>query len=142
MRNIIEVGHYSYLQLAYIDINDNELRYNDIYMIATTLSAMISKLIGRREFSLLNSEYEEITDIEDEMRKYIDTNQIPLDCKVNVYRDQVTCCGIFTMGIAFEYECPDENILKELDLMIYSKILEICERQNIVHHEPSSLNIL
>jgi hypothetical protein len=99
-------------------------------------------LIGRREFSLLDSGPDEIDGFAGEVKAFVDGRDLPQDYKVDVYKDQVACCGIFTIGVAIEYEGPDEAIIKDLDTMLYSKVIEICERQAIEFHESTTLEIL
>jgi hypothetical protein len=98
--------------------------------------------IGRREFSLLNSNPDEIDGFVDEVKTFVVGKDIPQDYNVDVYKDQVTCCGIFTFGVAFEYEGPKAGVIKDLDTMLYSKVIEICERQAIEFHESTTLTIL
>ena len=46
------------------------------------------------------------------------------------------------MGVAIEIEGSEDKLLKELDIMMYSKILEMCEQKSIEYHESQPLEVL
>lgn len=98
--------------------------------------------IGRREFYLLDLKYDELDEFVEEVKSFIANENIPKDYTVDVYKDQVACCGILPIGIAIEIEGPEEKPIKDLDIMMYSKIIEICERKGTEYHEYKLLEVL
>lgn len=46
------------------------------------------------------------------------------------------------MGVAIEIEGPNKQPIEDLDLKIYAKIIEICERENIEYHECKPLSVI
>lgn len=99
-------------------------------------------LMGRREFSLLDLDYNQLDTFVKEVKAYTLNKELPQDSKIHVYKDQIACCGVFPLGIIIEIEGSLENTIKDLDLMIYSKVIEICERDSIDYHQCQSLELL
>ena len=98
-------------------------------------------MLLRREFNL-DLKYEELDEFFNEIKSSLANENIPKDHIVSVYKDQVVCCGIFPMGVAIEIEGSEDKLLKELDMMMYSKVLELCEQKNIEYHESQPLEVL
>jgi len=88
-------------------------------------------IIGRREFNTFDLTYIELDDLFKEVESFVPKNEDLEDCKIDVYKDQIVCCGIFPLGIIIEIECHKEKNVTDLDLIIVSKIIEICERDKI-----------
>jgi hypothetical protein len=99
-------------------------------------------LIGRREFHTLDLSYDQLDDFFKKVESFISKKEVLEGCKIDIYKDQIACCGIFPLGIIVEIECHNEKTIKDLDLMVYSKIIEICERENIDYHESQPLKML
>ncbi len=99
-------------------------------------------LIGHREFMLIDQTYEGIGKFVNEIGSYAKKMKIPEDFKVDVYKDQVVCCGIFPLGVIIDISGPGDHVIKDLDKMVYSKVIEICERDCIELHEAKPLEII
>ncbi len=95
----------------------------------------------RREFHL-DMKYEELDEFFKEVKSSIANENIPKDYTVSVHKDQVVCCGIFPIGVAIEIEGLEDKLLKELDIMTYSKIIEFCEKRDVEYHEAQPLDVL
>jgi hypothetical protein len=98
-------------------------------------------LIGRREFHTMDLTYDELDDLFKEVKSFTSKKEVLEVSKIDVYKDQIACCGIFPLGIIVEIECHNEKTIHALDLMMYSKIIEICERENI-DYQSQPLRIL
>jgi hypothetical protein len=98
--------------------------------------------IGRRDFSLLDLNYDQLDTFVKEVDSFSTQLSISEDAKIAVSKDQVGCCGIFPIGISIDIEAPTKSAIKELDVMMYAKVLEICERDNISFHDSEPLKIL
>lgn len=96
--------------------------------------------IARREFRLRLS-YVEQNKFFKEVKSSIVNEKIPDGYTVNILEDLIACCGVHPLGIAFEIEGPDEQGINDLDLIMYSKMIENCERKNIKYHKAESLKI-
>lgn len=99
-------------------------------------------IISHRECHLVQSTNEDINRLVEEVATFLKKKGIPEDYTVNVYKDAVGCCGYMPLGVAVEIKGPEDQPIKDLDLMIYSKIIEICERENIEHHECKPIEVL
>jgi hypothetical protein len=95
----------------------------------------------RREFNL-DLKYEELDEFFKEVQSSIANKNIPKDYTISVHKDQAVCCGIFPIGVAIEIDGPEDKLTKELDIMTYSKIIEICEKKGIEYHESQPLEVL
>lgn len=98
--------------------------------------------IGRREFSLLDLTYDQLDSFVKEVNSFSANAALLEDYKITVNKDQVVCCGIMPIGISIDIEGPLKSGIKDLDVMMYAKILEICERDNISFHDSMPLNII
>lgn len=99
-------------------------------------------MISHRACHIVGGNDEVIDRFVAEIKTYLEEAGIPETYKVNVYKDQVTCCGHFPIGVAVEIEGPKEQPIKNLDEKILSKIMEICGREGIKYHECSPIEIL
>ncbi len=103
---------------------------------------MKTSLISHRACHLAGTKNEDINRFVEEIKFFLEEAKIPENYTVDVYKDQVTCCGVFPIGVAIEIEGPKKQAIEDLDLKIYAKIIEICEREGIEHHECEPLEIL
>lgn len=99
-------------------------------------------MISHRECHLLEIKSEDLGRFIEEIKTFLKEEKIPETYTVNIYKDQVTCCGHIPIGIAVEIEGPKEQPIKDLDKKIYAKIIEICEREGIDSHECKPLEVL
>ncbi len=93
-------------------------------------------VISRREIQLMGSRNEDINRFVDEIKTFLEEKKIPNGYTINVYKVRVPS------GAAVEIEGPEDQSIEDLDLMIYSKIIEICERRNIEYHKCEPLEVL
>ena len=74
---------------------------------------------------------------------FLEKEKIPKGYAVNIFKDWAGCCGYLPLGVAIEIEGPNSHAIKDLDLKIYSKIIEIYEKEKIsimsVNHSKFSL---
>lgn len=85
---------------------------------------------------------EDLNRIVAEIQSFLTAEKIPETYTVNVYKDQVTCCGHIPIGVVVEIEGPKEQPIKNLHETIYGKIKEICGREHIEYHECSPVETL
>lgn len=85
---------------------------------------------------------EDLNKIVKEIKAFLAEAGIPDTYTVNVYKDQVTCCGHFPIGVAVEIQGPKEQPIKNLDEKIVGKIQEICGRERVKYHECTPIEIL
>ncbi len=85
---------------------------------------------------------EDLDKIVEEIKSFVREAEVPETYKVNVYKDQVTCCGHFPIGVAVEIEGPREQPIKDLDEKILGKIKEICGREQVKYHDCTPVEIL
>jgi len=92
----------------------------------------LSKL-GRREYFLFNVTDKNIGSLIDEIKSTINP---PRKYNVNVYP------GKYGVNVVVEISGPDVGKIKNIDLEISSKVLEICEKRSIECHMMETLEIL
>jgi len=78
----------------------------------------------------------------EEIKAFLKKEKIPEEYVINVYKDYVACCGFLPMGVVIEIEGPEKQPIEDLDLKIYAKIIEICEREDIEYHECKPLSVI
>ncbi len=99
-------------------------------------------LTSHRECHLIGVKNEDLNRFVEEVKTYLEEGKIPEDYVINVYKDAVACCGYFPIGVTVEIQGPEKQSIEDLDLKMYSKIIEICEREGIEHHECEPLEII
>lgn len=98
--------------------------------------------ISQRACHLVGIKDEDLNRFVHEVQSFLLKANIPEDYKINVYKDQITCCGHMPVGVAVEIEGPKEQPIKNLDQRLFAKIIEICEREGIESHVCDPLEIL
>ena len=99
-------------------------------------------LITRRVCHIIEASDEKLNQFVEEIKSFLLEIGIPETYSINVYKDQVTCCGYFPVGVAFEIEGPKMQLIKDLDKKILEKIKELCEREHTEYHECSSADVI
>jgi hypothetical protein len=99
-------------------------------------------LLGRRKFSLLDLDYDSLTAFVKEVDAFSERIHELGSCRIAVTKDVVVCCGMFPIGVMIDFECASESNMKQLDTMMYSKVMQICESEDITFHESAPLEIL
>ncbi|MFQ6065438.1 MAG: hypothetical protein ACE5L6_08185 [Candidatus Bathyarchaeia archaeon] len=99
-------------------------------------------MISHRECHLVEVKNEDLNRFVEEIKAFLEREKIPQDYTVNVYKDAVACCGYFPIGVFVEIQGPEKQPIEDLDLKIYAKIIEICEREGIEYHECKPLEVL
>ena len=99
-------------------------------------------MISHRACHLVGVNDEDLNRFVEEIKSFLAEEKIPETYTVNVYKDQVTCCGYLPIGVAVEIQGPKNQIIKNFDKKIYAKIIEICEREGIESHECNPLDVL
>jgi hypothetical protein len=91
-------------------------------------------LISRKICHLSGVSNENLNGIVGELKAFLEEQQLPEDCIVDVYKDVTACCGYFAMGVAVEIQAPGKLSLDELNLKLTKKFREIIGRHNIEDH--------
>jgi len=99
-------------------------------------------LTTHRTCCIIGVDDEKLNRFVDEIKAFLAKTGIPETYSINVYKDQVTCCGHFPIGVAFEIEGPRMQAIKDMDKKILGKIREICQREYVEYHECSDLDVL
>jgi len=107
-------------------------------VISTNLSYMAAEVLqlsklGRREYFLFNVTDKNIESLIDEIKSTINP---PREYNVNVYP------GKYGVNVVVEISGPETRKIKNIDLEISSKVLEICEKRSIECHMMERLEIL
>jgi len=92
----------------------------------------VSKL-GRREYFLFNISDTNLESLVDTIKSALNP---PREYSVNVYP------GKYGVNVVIEISGPEEEKIKNIDLEIYSKVLEICEKRSIECHLMEPLEII
>ncbi len=92
-------------------------------------------IMGRRECHLIGLKNENLNSVVEEIKTYLEKQKIPEDYTINVNKDAVACCGYFPIGVTIEIKGAKKELINNLDVKMYSKIIEICEREGIEYHE-------
>jgi len=100
----------------------------------------MSKL-GQRECYLIKISSQNVEWIAEQINSAMTKMGIPDECSVKVYKSFFSCCGFSPGNIIIEVTGPSEEKIKAIDLKAVSKILEICEKENIDYHMFGPLEI-
>lgn len=103
---------------------------------------IIMSQVSRRECLITGLKSEEIDLVVNDLKAFLKEERLPEGYAASVYKDSVSCCGIFPLGIAIEIEGPEKHEIENLDKRLYAKILEICERRGIEHHKCEPVKII
>lgn len=104
--------------------------------------SMHASFITQRVCHMFGVKDEDLNRIVSEIKSFLVDTRIPETYTVNVYKDQVTCCGHIPIGVSVEIEGPKEQPIKNLHEKIYGKIKEICGRERIEYTECSPVETL
>jgi hypothetical protein len=103
-------------------------------------------VISHREYTLFGVDNGDLNRIVKEIKTFLDEGclhcALMQDYIINIYKDNVVCCGHFPIGIIVEIEGPKKEPIDNWDSKIYSKIIEICIREGIKHDDFQSPEIL
>jgi len=91
-------------------------------------------LISRKICHLSGVSNESLDGIVRELKEFLEEQQLPGDCFVDVYKDVTACCGYFALGVAVEIQAPGKLSLDELNQKLTTKFREIIGRNNIDDH--------
>lgn len=93
-------------------------------------------IISHRECRLFKVTNEDLNRFLKEIKQFLKKEGIPEDYSIILHEDEITCCGLGSLReVAVEIQGPAKQPRENLDMKIYSKILEICERKSIEYHE-------
>jgi len=99
-------------------------------------------IISHRACDIIGVNDDKIERFVMEVKDYLVEAGIPDTYSVNIYKDEITCCGHIPIGIAVEIEGPKIQPIKNLDEKILGKIKEICGREHVDYYECSPVEIL
>ncbi len=91
-------------------------------------------LLSRRICHVSGVNEEDLNKIVNQLNDFLETQGVPENCSVDVYKDKTVCCGYFTTGVAVKIQAPEKPSLDELNRKLADKLLEICSKQNVEHH--------
>lgn len=99
-------------------------------------------MLSRRECLMMGIKDKDLDEVIGEVVASLSEVGVPEGCTVKVYKDTAVCCAPIPVGIIVEIEGSNEQIIKELDLKVHAKIVEICERKGIEYPEHKQFNIV
>lgn len=99
-------------------------------------------LVSRREVHLYDLPYDQLCAFVDELNDHVATMRIPDNYVITIVKNVVACCGILPLGAIIDVEGKDEVVIRDLDIQLYAKMIELCERDNIDVHETGALEVL
>ncbi len=99
-------------------------------------------LISHRSCHIVGMNDEALNQFVEEMNSFLVENEVPDSYSVNIYKDQVTCCGHMPIGVAVEIQGPKHQAIRELDEMLLGKVKEICGRNHIDYHKCEPVEII
>ncbi|MCX8177454.1 MAG: hypothetical protein N3F10_04055 [Candidatus Bathyarchaeota archaeon] len=100
---------------------------------------MLKKI--RRDFPLIGSKSEDIDQFVEEIRNCLN-EEIPEGCAIKVYKYSVSCCAFIPVGISVEIEGHNEQVIRDLDMQVYTRIIEVLERKGAKFQHPENMNIV
>ena len=96
-------------------------------------------IISHREYNLFGVKNEDLNRFVEEIKTFLESGcghcMHMHGYVINVYKDNIVCCGSFPIGVTVEIEGPEKQPIYDWDSKIYSKVIEICKRERIEHDE-------
>ena len=77
----------------------------------------------------------------EELKKSINDWGIPKEYDLRVYKSVYACCGVSDSNIGVEIIGPDEKGIKEIDMKIMSKLIELCQKNGFEYHVCDRIEI-
>lgn len=97
---------------------------------------------SRRDFPLIGLKSEDIDQLVEEIKACLAREETPEGQRVKVYKYSVSCCAFVPMGISVEIEGCNEQVVRDLDIRIYTKVMEIFEKKGMKLYYPENANIV
>jgi len=98
--------------------------------------------IGRREYHFVKIKSANVDELVSEIRSATGKMNLPEGYSVRIFKDPIVCCGVFPNEVTVEISGSKETAIKDLDKIIVSKIIKVCEENNLEHHSLGPLDIV
>ncbi|MGQ9565991.1 MAG: hypothetical protein ACUVT5_05545 [Candidatus Bathyarchaeales archaeon] len=70
----------------------------------------------------------------EEFKKSVENFGLPEGYDVRIYKSVYGCCGVSDSNVAVEIVGPDEEEIRNIDLKVTSKLIEICQKKGLEYH--------
>lgn len=77
----------------------------------------------------------------DELKSQTENFNIPKDYDLRIYKGVYGCCGSSNKNVIVEIIGPDEKEIKDIDLKVMSKIMDICQQKGLEYHACEPMEI-
>lgn len=98
--------------------------------------------IGRREYHFVKIKHENVDELVSEIRSTLIKMSLPEGYSVRIFKDPIVCCGAFPNEVTVEISGPKEAAIIDLDKMVVSKVIKVCEEKNLEYHSLEPLEIV
>lgn len=95
--------------------------------------------IGFREFHFIK--VSNIADLMTELKASVEQWKIPKEYGLRIYKGVYSCCGISDANISVEIIGPDEKEIKDIDMKIMSKLIELCQKKGLEYQVCDNIEI-
>lgn len=95
-----------------------------------------------RDFPLIGLKSGDIDQFVEEIKACLMNERIPEGYHVKVYKYSVSCCAFIPLGISIEIEGCNEQVIRDLDITIYAKVIEVFEKKGLRFYYPENANIV
>jgi hypothetical protein len=95
--------------------------------------------IGFRECHFIK-----VSDIDafiEELKTKTEHLNIPKDYDLRIYKSVYGCCGTSNKNVIVEIIGPDEKEIKDIDLKVMSKLIDICQQKGLEYHACEPMEI-
>jgi hypothetical protein len=95
--------------------------------------------IGFRECHFIK-----ISDIDaliEELKTKTETLNLPKDYDLRIYKSVYGCCGTSSNNIIVEIIGTDEKQIKDIDLKVMGKLMDICQQKGLEYHACDKMEI-
>ncbi|MEM2092933.1 MAG: hypothetical protein QW056_06730 [Candidatus Bathyarchaeia archaeon] len=99
-------------------------------------------MLKRRDFPLIGLKNGDVDQLVEEIKACLMNERIPEGCHVKVYKYSVSCCAFIPLGISIEIEGCNEQVIRDLDIIINTKVMEVFEKKGLKFYYPENANIV
>jgi len=94
--------------------------------------------VGMRECGFRVSEFDVFVEA---LKAAAEELRVPKEYEIKIFKSVYGCCGTPDSNIIVEIVGPDEQMIKEIDLKIMSKLMEICQKKGLEYHSCKPMEI-
>jgi hypothetical protein len=95
--------------------------------------------IGFRECHFIK--VDNIDTLINELKSSAEQFSIPKEYDVRIYKSVYGCCGVSNSNLIVEIIGPDEKEIKNIDLKVMSKLIEICQKKGLEYHACEPMEV-